>query len=96
MVSKKWKPEFRTAFDDLHQLLRDTESFTTESLQTTVKGFINDHGYKFGNILPILRLGLTGTTKGPDIFATMALLGRAEVDRRLQASYQRFDQLTQE
>jgi len=95
MVNKKWKPEFRAAFDDLHQLLRDTESFTTESLQTAVKGFINDHGYKFGNILPILRLGLTGTTKGPDIFATMALLGRAEVDRRLQASYQHFDQLTQ-
>ena len=92
MVRKKWKADKRGAFDELRECVAGIDDFSADNVQGEVKGFINDQGYKFGDILPILRLGLTGTMKGPDIFRTMSLLGKPETERRLDRSYQMFDE----
>lgn len=92
MVRKKWKEDKRGAFDELRACVGEIDDFSADNVQAEVKGFINDQGYKFGDILPILRLGLTGTMKGPDIFRTMSLLGKPEVERRLERSYVQFDE----
>lgn len=92
MVRKKWKKDKRTAFDELRACVAGIDDFSADNVQAQVKAFINDQGYKFGDILPILRLGLTGTMKGPDIFRTMSLLGKPEVERRLARSYEQFDE----
>ena len=54
---------------------------------------MKDHQLKFGDVLPVLRLALAGTMQGPAVFDMMALIGKEEVDRRLQTAYQTFDGL---
>lgn len=92
MVRKKWKVDKREAFDQMKAFIADLSDFTAHHIKDQVKAYIQDSGHKLGDMLPILRLGLTGTMKGPDIFGTMALLGQKEVVRRLENSYQRFDE----
>ena len=94
MVRKKWKPELREAFNHLEALIQTIDDFNAENIQHHVKYFITEKELSFGAILPILRLSLTGTTKGPDVFATMVLLGKPEVTRRISNSYLHFDKIT--
>ena len=90
-IRKKWKPEQRAVYDALYEAVSAIAPFDAETIKQEVEQFMQARELGFGAILPILRIGLTGTMKGPAIFEMMALLGKEEVLRRLQRSYQRFD-----
>lgn len=92
-IKKKWKPERKPAFHTLKSSLIDQEDYTADSIKATVESFMNDHNLKFGDVLPILRIALSGTTKGPSIFEIIELLGKEKVDARLQKAYQDFDNI---
>jgi glutamyl/glutaminyl-tRNA synthetase len=47
----------------------------------------------FGNIFPLLRVAVTGTTKGPDLFETMEILGKNKVLSRFDAAFDRFGRI---
>ncbi len=96
MVRKKWKPERRAAFDTLRERWGALEDFTAENSEVLVKAFMEEQGWGFGDILPILRLALSGTMKGPSVFEISALLGVDEVLKRLQEAYDYFDQYHRE
>ena len=42
-------------------------------------------------MLPILRIGVSGTMKGPSIYEIVALVGKAETAARLSAGFDAFD-----
>ncbi len=90
-IRKKWKPENQALFEDLRQQLKALNSPDEAAVEATVKSFMETNGLGFGAVLPILRIGITGTMKGPSIFAVMALLGTEEVDRRLESAYAAFN-----
>lgn len=90
-IRKKWKIEMREVFDELYAAVGAIDSFDADTIKTEVEDFIKSRELGFGAILPILRIGLTGTMKGPAIFEMMGLFGKEEVLRRLQDSYGRFD-----
>jgi glutamyl/glutaminyl-tRNA synthetase len=92
-VRKKWKPEFRSAFDALVEAVDAIDDFKAEKIETTVKGFIHDWELKFGDVLPIFRLALTGTMKGPSIFEVAELLGKDRVLMRFEVAYREFDMI---
>ena len=92
-VRKKWKEEKRTHFDQLLVLIKDIEPFETNQIKAGVEQFIEQQSLKFGDILPILRLSVSGTMKGPAIFELMELLGKTEVVNRMKKAYADFDQL---
>ena len=91
IVRKKWKPERRQLFVELLSLLVKSETFTTENVKHLVEQFIEDNNLGFGDVLPILRIGISGTTKGPDVFAMLALLGKEEVESRMRKAFDLFD-----
>lgn len=95
MIRKKWKPENRATFEDLAVQINGIDDFSTENLTTTIKSWITEKELGFGAVLPILRLGTTGTMKGPDVFAAMALLGKEKVVKRLNNAYDYFDEVKQ-
>ncbi len=90
-IRKKWQPERTAAFHELREQLLELKGYNAEAIQTCVEGFITAREWKFGDVLPILRIGLTGTMKGPAIFEMMELLGQQEVDRRLKRAFGIFD-----
>lgn len=92
-IRKKWKSENQALFDALRQQLRALTTPDEASVEAAVKGFMEANGLGFGAVLPILRVGVTGTMQGPSIFAVMALLGTEEVDRRLDKAYAAFNEI---
>ncbi|MBK8632256.1 MAG: glutamate--tRNA ligase [Saprospiraceae bacterium] len=81
--TKKYKPENKDHFIQLAQVIENTGSDAKEHLDFVVKDYINSNGLKMGEVMPILRLALTGTMQGPDLFDTMSFLGKKESATRI-------------
>lgn len=90
-IRKKWKAEKRSTFDELLGAVENMDSFEEADIKAGIEAFMAEKELKYGDVLPILRIGLTGTLKGPSIFDMMALLGKEEVLRRMRRSYGMFD-----
>ena len=54
------------------------DTWKKEAIEAVVKDYIKENQLSFGAILPILRIISTGTMQGPDLFATLELLGKEE------------------
>lgn len=91
MIRKKWKPELQPAFEALTAMMRQTLVFEALVLEEQVKQFIHDQGLKPGDILPLLRLALAGTMKGPAVFDMAVVLGRDETCGRLAGAPGQFN-----
>ncbi|MEM1220334.1 MAG: glutamate--tRNA ligase [Bacteroidota bacterium] len=92
-IRKKWKPERRDSFVQLQERLQAQEPFKATELEALVKQFMADFEYGFGDVLPILRVALSGTTKGPGVFEMIELLGKEVVNQRLEKGYLAFDEI---
>jgi glutamyl-tRNA synthetase len=75
-VLKKWSAERAVLFAELGTRLENLTDFTAENVQTSVETFVSDKGLGFGDVLPALRLAVSGTLQGPPVFEIMALLGQ--------------------
>lgn len=94
-IRKKWKAnESRAIFTPLLNQLDALSTYDADAVKACVEGFTAEAGLKFGDVLPILRVGLTGTMKGPAVFDMMALLGKVESRRRLERAFDLFDHLS--
>ncbi len=83
-LRKKWKNENSDAFKQLLSSLSDLEDFKSEAIEKLVKDFMEKFSLGFGQVLPILRISITGTMQGPPIFAVMQVLGKTNCLDRLQ------------
>lgn len=82
-LKKKWKPETEAFISSYLDLLSKTEIHSSSVLESETKSLIESHHLGLGNILPVLRILLTGTMKGPSIFDTILLIGIEETKKRL-------------
>ncbi len=85
-IHKKWQPEWTGVFEEMIALVAGYAPFESHDLETAVKQFFIDQGVKPGNLLPLLRIALAGTTKGPAIFDMAVALGQVETVRRLRVA----------
>jgi len=90
---KKWKDENESHFNAISNQLKESSSFDMETVQSIIKNYIGDHALSFGAILPILRIAISGTMKGPDIFGMISLLGKEESIARLQSGIEKIKAL---
>lgn len=84
-LQKKWNPAVAAVFAELTEMVVTFEPFSAQALEEAVKGFIQERALKPGDLLPLLRIALAGTMKGPAVFEMAVALGRAETLRRLRA-----------
>ena len=87
MVAKKWTPDAAGYVRGLKALFAET-NYSAESLEASFKAYLASHELGFGQVGPVLRLAIAGVTKGPSIFAVMALLGQSTSESRMDASIQ--------
>ena len=90
-IRKKWKPENRRQFEKLRNHIYNASPYDADMLEAIVKNFVNESGLGFGNVLPILRVGVSGTMKGPSIYDIIALIGKEKTNQRLTAAFEAFD-----
>jgi glutamyl-tRNA synthetase len=65
-------------------ILKDCPEFRSEALHDLVSAAVNEMGLKFGQVAPVLRLAVTGKSKGADLFPTLELVGRNECLLRIE------------
>ena len=90
---KKYDPENRIHFEGIINELTQISDFNSETAQLATKGYIQEKSLNMGKIMPILRIALCGTMKGPDLFETMELLGREETLLRLSSGIARIENI---
>ena len=84
-LQKRWNTEIAAVFAELTDKVATFDLFKALDLEEMVKAFIQEKGLKPGDILPLLRIALVGTMKGPAVFETAEVLGREETVTRLKA-----------
>lgn len=92
-IRKKWKPERRAFFDELKTSLASLDPFAAAHIKTAIVSAMEANGLGFGDVLPIVRVAVSGTVKGPDVFEMMELLGSDEIQVRLEKGFAAFDDI---
>jgi glutamyl-tRNA synthetase len=92
-ISKKWKDENIENVKSLVSWIGELSDFSKENIEVTIKSFIESNNLSFGNIFPILRIALTGTLQGPDLFETMEILGKNDILSRFNEAFKYFESI---
>ena len=66
------------------QVLEGIDDFSIENQEAVVHQWIEQKGYKLGNIMNAWRLTLVGEGKGPGMFDISAFLGKQETLDRMK------------
>jgi glutamyl-tRNA synthetase len=77
------------ALSRAREALAAVEPFELEGIEAALRGVAEAHGYKPRQMFQPLRVALAGTTVSPGIFESVALLGRDEALRRIDAALAR-------
>lgn len=83
-IQKKWQANLEPFFGELIEILATFEPFEALPMEEKVKQLIQERGFKPGDVLPMLRIALVGTMKGPAVFDTAVVLGKTETIQRLR------------
>ncbi len=81
---KAFKTETPEILKSIVKLLKETNDFSSRSLDTTIKGWITSQEIGFGKVMMPLRLSLVGEMKGPDVFDIVSVLGKKESVMRIE------------
>ncbi len=83
-VQKRWKADSPQVMAELAEVLEGIDDFSVEGQEPVVKAWIEQKGYKLGDVMNAFRLCLVGEGKGPGMFDISAFLGKEETLRRIQ------------
>ena len=81
---KRWKEESPAQMTELMTVLEGIGDFSTANQERIVEEWIEEKGYKLGNIMNAWRLMLVGEGKGPGMFDISSFLGKEETIKRMK------------
>jgi glutamyl-tRNA synthetase len=79
----------REALADARDALAGTEPFDVEHVEAALRGVVERRGAKPKDVFQPVRVAIAGTTVSPGIFESVAILGRDETLRRIDAALTR-------
>ena len=81
---KRWKEYSAQQMTELAEVLESIGDFSVEGQEPVVMKWVEEKGYKLGDIMNAFRLTLVGEGKGPGIFDISAFLGKEETLARMR------------
>ena len=69
---------------DLLLVFKALPAFEAAVVKTVLLGQIKNAAMKIGEIMPIIRVAITGLGAGPDLAQSMELIGREECTARME------------
>ena len=67
----------------LLQKLLSLNDFQQQTIEDTFHQHLTEEELRLGDLLPMLRIALTGRLAGPSMFSVMALLGKERLSNRI-------------
>ena len=83
-MKKRWKADSAKVMGELSDVLASIDDFSVEGQEPVVMKWVEDKGYKLGDVMNAFRLALVGIGKGPGMFDISAFLGKEETLKRLR------------
>ena len=83
-VKKRWKADSAKIMSELADVLEGIDDFSVEGQEPVVMKWIEEKGYKLGDVMNAFRLTLVGIGKGPGMFDISAFLGKEETLKRMR------------
>ncbi len=80
---KRWKDNSAQVMGELAEVLEGIDDFSVAGQEAVVEQWIQDKGYKLGDVMNAWRLALVGEGKGPGMFDISAFLGKQETIARM-------------
>ena len=71
-------------------ILQTLEAFDAETVNKALHDFVEQGGLKFGDVMPPLRIAVSGQQSGPDLAPVLAILGKDSVLARIRKTIARF------
>ena len=87
-VKKRWKADSAKVMSELADVLEGIDDFSVEGQEPVVMKWVEEKGYKLGDVMNAFRLTLVGIGKGPGMFDISAFLGKEETLRRMDNALQ--------
>ena len=84
IISKKWNMETPKQLLDLKERLSSLTDFSSVSIETEFKKYLNYKNIKMSTLLPVFRVSLTGIAAGPSLFEIASLIGKKETIKRIE------------
>ena len=91
-VRKRWKQDSNEHMQQLTELLKQTDDFSSANLEPLVKEWIQTNELHMGNIMNAFRLAVVGESKGPHMFNITELIGKEETIKRMELAIARLPQ----
>ncbi len=82
-VKKSWKVETDSIMNELVEVLRPVDDFSSQNLENVIKEWITSKDLGFGKVMQPLRLSLVGAMQGPHLYDIMELIGKKETIKRI-------------
>ncbi|NOU36761.1 MAG: glutamate--tRNA ligase [Kiritimatiellaceae bacterium] len=90
-VEKKLaKPEVFQTLEKIAGILQGLELFDAETVNKALHDFVEQGGLKFGDVMPPLRIAVSGQQSGPDLAPVLAILGKDATLSRIRKTIARF------
>lgn len=86
---KKWKDGSAELVALYKAEIEDLSNFEAGKLKVSLESVINAQDVGFGKLMMPLRIAITGQGFGPDLFASMELLGKEAVIRRIDTALEK-------
>ena len=83
-IKKRWKEDTPSIMNELIEVLRGIEDFSSKPSEDIVIGWITEKEYHMGNVMNAFRLAVVGECKGPHMFDITELLGKEETIKRIE------------
>ena len=83
-AKKRWKADSAKVMTELAEVLEGIDDFSVEGQEPIVMKWVEEKGYKLGDVMNAFRLALVGIGKGPGMFDISAFLGKEETLARLR------------
>lgn len=83
-VKKRWKTDSAKVMGELADVLEGIDDFSVEGQESVVMKWVEEKGYKLGDVMNAFRLTLVGIGKGPGMFDISAFLGKEETLKRMR------------
>jgi glutamyl-tRNA synthetase len=90
-VRKKLQKEgVKEVLGNVRAILEALPSFDVASTDEALHAYVEQSGLGFGAVMPPVRIAVSGTQSGPDLFPVLAVLGRDRVLKRIDQTVERF------
>lgn len=83
-LKKVWKEDTAEILLKFLSLQKNIEIYSAENIHNEIQNFAKTQEIGFGKIMMPLRLAIVGALHGPDIPLMMVILGKNEIEKRIQ------------